>query len=134
MKTPAASAAAAPVHERDYAVAAEVLYLLNLLLLPGLAFALLLLLAYRERASTNPLTRCHIRQALVVSIKGGLLLVLVAATIVFVGGLDDPVTWVLLVLYVLCFHATLVMLGVLGLSRAITSQTYVYPLLGSRAW
>ena len=76
------------------------LYLLNLLLAPGLAFLLLLWLAYRHRASVNPLTRCHLRQTVTASIGAGLLLTVVPAIIVLVGGLDHPMTWVLLVLYV----------------------------------
>ena len=119
---------------RTHAVQAEALYLLNLLIAPGLAFLLLLGLAYRQRASTNPLTRCHVRQAVSVSIQAGLLLTIVPAIIALIGDLDEPTTWTLLVLYVLCCHATLVLLGVLGLSRAIAGQTFVYPLLGSRKW
>jgi heme/copper-type cytochrome/quinol oxidase subunit 2 len=123
-----------PRDPRTHAVQAEVLYLINLLLAPGLAFLLLLWLAYRHRASTNPLTRCHLRQTVTASIGAGLLLTVVPAIIVLAAGLDHPMTWVLLVLYVLCCHATLVLLGVLGLSRAIASKTFVYPLLGRRTW
>ena len=119
---------------RTQAVQAEVLYLLNLLIMPGLAFLVLLWLAYQQRASTNLLTRCHVRQAVTVAIKGGLLLTVVPALIALMGDLDQPATWTVLVLYVLCGHATLVLLGVLGLSRAIAGQTFVYPLLGNRKW
>lgn len=123
-----------PRDPRTHAVQAEVLYLINLLLAPGLAFLLLLGLAYRQRASANPLTRCHLRQTVTASIGAGLLLTVVPAIIVLAGGLDHPTTWVLLVLYVLCCHAMLVLLGVLGLSRAIASKTFIYPLLGRRTW
>ena len=123
-----------PRDPRTHAVQAEMLYLINLLLAPGLAFLLLLGLAYRHRASTNPLTRRHLRQTVTASIGAGLLLTVVPAIIVLAGGLDRPMTWVLLVLYVLCCHATLVLLGVLGLSRAIAGKTFVYPLLGRRSW
>ncbi len=120
--------------QRTHAVQAEALYLLNLLIAPGVAFLALLWLAHRQRASTNPLTRCHIRQAVTAAIKGGLLLTIVPALIALMGDLDQPATWTVLVLYVLCGHATLVLLGVLGLSHAIASQTFVYPLIGSRKW
>ncbi|HUX32091.1 MAG TPA: hypothetical protein VMV78_15915 [Thiobacillus sp.] len=123
-----------PRDPRTHAVQAEVLYLINLLLAPGLAFLLLLGLAYRHRASANPLTRCHLRQTVTASIGAGLLLTMVPAIIVLAAGLDHPATWVLLVLYVLCCHAMLVLLGVLGLSRAIAGKTFVYPLLGRRTW
>lgn len=119
---------------RTHAVQAEALYLLNLLIAPGLAFLLLLWLAYQQRASVNPLTRCHVRQAVAVSIKAGFLLIVVPAIIALVGNLDQPTIWMLLVLYFICCHATLVLLGVFGLSRAIAGQPFVYPLLGSRTW
>ncbi|OJW89193.1 hypothetical protein [Thiobacillus sp. 65-1402] len=124
----------APSDPRLQAVQAEVLYLVNLLLAPGLAFLLLLWLAHRHRASTNPLTRCHLRQAVTASLRAGLLLIAVPALVVLTVDLDQPAAWILLLLYVLCCHATLVLLGVLGLSRAIAGQTFVYPLLGSRTW
>jgi len=124
----------APSDPRLQAVQAEVLYLVNLLLAPGLAFLLLLWLAHRHRASANPLTRCHLRQAVTVSLRAGLLLIAVPALVVLTIDLEQPAAWILLLLYVLCCHATLVLLGVLGLSRAIAGQTFVYPLLGSRTW
>lgn len=123
-----------PRDRRTHAVQAEALYLINLLLAPGLAFLVLLWLARRHRASVNPLTRSHLRQTLTVSIWAGMLLVGVPAFVALVGNLDHPTTWIVLLLYVLCCHATLVLLGVLGLSRAIAGETFVYPLLGSRKW
>lgn len=123
-----------PRDRRTHAVQAEALYLINLLLAPGLAFLVLLWLARRHRASVNPLTRSHLRQTLTVSVWAGMLLVGVPAVIALVGNLDHPTTWIVLLLYVLCCHATLVLLGVLGLSRAIAGETFVYPLLGSRKW
>ncbi|HZW21121.1 hypothetical protein [Noviherbaspirillum sp.] len=116
------------------AVQAEVLYLLNLLLFPGLAFIGLLWLAYRHRTSTNELVRCHLKQTLVASLWAGVLLTAVALGILALGGLFVPATWIVMILYVLCCHATLVLIGVFGLSRAMAGQTYVYPLIGSRKW
>jgi uncharacterized Tic20 family protein len=124
----------APPAPREQAMQAEALYLINLLLAPGLAFLLLLWLAHRHRASANPLTRCHLRQAVTASLWAGLLLIAVPALFVLTVDLDRPAAWILLLLYVLCCHATLVLLGVLGLSRAIAGQTFVYPLPGSRTW
>jgi uncharacterized Tic20 family protein len=75
-----------------------------------------------------------VRQTVWVSLQAGLLLAVVPAIIALVGDLDAPATWTILVLYFVCCHAALVLLGVLGLSRAIAGQTFVYPLLGSRKW
>ena len=58
------------------AVAAEILYLVNLLLLPGLAFIALLVVYFRHIKPAPALARCHLRQTLSASLwAGGLLLV-----------------------------------------------------------
>lgn len=111
-------------------VQAEALYLINLLLAPGLAFVLLLLLYRRHRDSADPLTRCHVRQAFAASLMAGLLLAGVPALIALAGDLDHPATWMALLLYFVCCHAALVLLGVLGLARALAGKPYTYPLLG----
>lgn len=112
------------------AVQAEALYLINLLLVPGLAFVLLLLLFRRHRDSVEPLTRCHVRQAFAASLMAGLLLAGVPALIALTGDLDRPGTWMALLLYFVCCHAALVLFGVLGLARALAGKPYTYPLLG----
>ena len=122
----------APPDPRVVAVQAEALYLLNLLLMPGLAFLLLLRLNRRHAGSDNRLTRCHLKQTITASIWAGLLLVAVPGAVVSFVGLERPATWVVLVLYFVCCHAGMVLLGVLGLSRAIAGQTFVYPLFGER--
>jgi hypothetical protein len=112
------------------AVQAEALYLINLLLLPGLAFLLLLVLFRRHRSSPDPLTRGHVRQAFTASLVAGLLLTVIPALIALAGDLGQPGTWTVLVLYFVCCHGALVLLGVLGLARALGGQPYTYPLLG----
>lgn len=116
------------------AVQAEALYLINLLLVPGLAFLGLLWLARRHSGSVNQLTRCHMKQTIVASLWSGGLLTLVSIAILLLGGLHEPATWVLLILYFTCCHAVLVMFGILGLARALAGQVFVYPLIGSRKW
>lgn len=123
-----------PEEQASVAVQAEALYLINLLLVPGLAFLGLLWLARRERGSANQLTRCHLQQTVRASIWAGVLLVLVTLLIVLLGGFQAPATWVVLILYFTTCHSTLVLFGVLGLARAMAGQTYVYPLVGSRSW
>lgn len=112
------------------AVLAEALYLVNLLLAPGLAFVLLLLLFRRHRDSANALARCHVRQTFAASLVAGVLLVGVPGLIALAGNLSQPETWTVLLLYFVCTHALLVMLGVLGLARALAGKSYTYPLLG----
>lgn len=120
--------------DMSIAVQAESLYLLNLLLTPGLAFVGLLWLVRRHAGSSNALTRCHLKQTLVASLWAGVLLTAVAILIALLGGLHEPATWVVLILYFTCCHAALVLFGILGLARAMAGQVFVYPLIGSRTW
>lgn len=116
------------------AVQAESLYLLNLLLFPGLSFVLLLWLAHSHKNSASELTRCHLRQTIIASIWAGVLLLIVAGLIIALGGFSSPYTWIVLILYFLCCHSVLILFGVFGLARAMAKQTFVYPLIGSKRW
>ena len=120
--------------DRRIAIQAELLYLLNLLLLPGLAFVALLWLAHRHQQHRSALVRCHLRQTIFASLWAGALLLLVTVLIIFLGGFQVVMTWVVLILYVICCHSLLILLGVLGLSRAMAGHPYVYPLPGSQRW
>ena len=117
---------------QSLAVTAEVLYLANLLLLPGLAF-LILLAEWRKHRHTAPaLARCHLRQTLAASLWAGVLLVIANAAIILLGGYRQPSTWVVTILYFTMFHSTFVLLGVLGLAKAMAGKPYIYPLIGRR--
>lgn len=112
------------------AVWAETLYLCNLLLLPGIAFAVLLHLYFRHRASAPALAVCHLRQTVAASLWAG---VFVSAFMVIVIALSDyrsEYTWVAVISYLVCIHSALVMLGVLGLAKAMAGQKFIYPLIG----
>ncbi|HCE10556.1 MAG TPA: hypothetical protein DIT28_00375 [Oxalobacteraceae bacterium] len=116
------------------AVQAEALYLINLLLLPGLGFIGLLWLARRHANDPSALTRCHLRQTVVASLWAGVLLTAVTLLIVLMGGFHNPATWIVLILYFVCCHAVLILFGVLGLSHAMSRQIFVYPLIGPQRW
>lgn len=113
------------------AVAAESLYLVNLLLLPGLAFLALLWLHFRHCDGAPPLARGHLRQTLSASLWAGILLVIANLTIVALGGYDAAWTWVVVILYFTAVHTTLIVLGIVGLARALAGQPYRYPLVGN---
>jgi len=117
---------------RDIAVWAESLYLANLLIAPGLAFLAQLWLA-RRPAAQAPLARQHCRQTIAASLLAGVLLVLANGLILLLGGYDQPTTWVVLILYFTCCHSALILLGVLGLVKALAGQPYRYPLIGALA-
>lgn len=112
------------------AVTAEVLYLSNLLVAPGLAFALLFLLYLHRRSDAPPLARSHLAQTLSASLWAGLLLVLVTLLILVLGGFHGVHTWVILILYFTLCHSTLVMFGAYGLAKALAGQCWRYPLVG----
>ena len=115
---------------QNLAVLAEALYLINLLLLPGLAFAGLLALWLKNKDSAPPLARQHLRQTTFVSLVGGFLIVTLSGLILALGGLDWEWTWVVLVLYFTCIHSTLVLFGMYGLIKAMAGQVWRFPLIG----
>ena len=117
---------------QNLAVLAEALFLTNLLLAPGIAFAVLLWLWLRHKDSAPLLARQHLKQTTFVSLWGGLLLVTLTALLILVGGLAWEYTWVLVILYFTCIHSTLVLFGVFALTKAMAGQPWRYPLIGPR--
>ncbi len=115
---------------QSLAVWAETLYLANLLLAPVLAFLVLLWLHFKHGAELPSLARCHLRQAISASLWAGALLVIANLLIILLGGYAAPNTWVIVIIYFTTCHSTLVLLGVLGLAKAMAGQKYVYPLVG----
>jgi hypothetical protein len=112
------------------AIAAESLYLANLLLLPGISFLILLYLALRAGPDTPPLAKAHLSQTVAASLWAGGLLVVVNALILLLGGYTGAHTWVPVILYFTVCHSTLVLLGVVGLAKAMAGQCWRYPLVG----
>jgi uncharacterized Tic20 family protein len=112
------------------AVAAESLYLANLLLAPGLAFAALLWLYLSRRREATPLAAAHLDQTVSASVWAGILLIGVNGAILLVGGYNGPNVWTVVIVYFTVFHSTLVVLGILGLARAMAGQCWRYPLVG----
>lgn len=123
---------AKPVDEsgKSLAVTAETLYLINLLLAPGLAFAVLLAVFLKKKKQADPLAANHLSQTVGVSVIGGALIVLVIALVIFLGGFDSANTWVVVVLYFTFIHSSLILMGVLGLVKALNAEHYRYPLVG----
>lgn len=127
---PAGPASPAPPPGQGLAVLAESLFLVNLLLAPGLAFAAMVWLWLRHRDNAPPLAVAHLRQVVFVSLWGGLLLAVFCAAFIALGGLTWKWTWVVVILYFTCIHSTLVCLGIFGLARAMAGRPYRYPLIG----
>ena len=117
---------------QNLAVLAEALFLINLLLAPGIAFAILLWLWLKNKDSAPPLARQHLKQATFVSLWGGLLIISLTALFILVGGLYWEYTWVAVILYFTCIHSTLVLCGMFALIKALAGQAWRYPLIGPR--
>ncbi|PKO94591.1 MAG: hypothetical protein CVU16_01815 [Betaproteobacteria bacterium HGW-Betaproteobacteria-10] len=115
---------------RELAVIAEALYLANLLLLPGISFAILFWLWLKNRQNASALARQHLKQTTFVSLYGGLLIVTLSTLFLSLGGLDWEWTWVMVILYFTCIHSTLVMFGMFGLAKAMAGQIWRFPLIG----
>ncbi|CAG4883113.1 conserved membrane protein of unknown function [Georgfuchsia toluolica] len=123
----------APAPGQALAVNAELLYLVNLMLAPGLAFLLLAWLWLKHRRTAPALARQHLDQTFVVSLCGGALLIVACGVILALGGLDWSWTWVIVLLYFLLVHSTLIMFGLIGLSHAMAGKVWPFPLLGRAA-
>jgi uncharacterized Tic20 family protein len=118
--------------ERDnrLAVSAEVLYLLNLLLLPGLAFLVLAGLYLSLRNRVDAFTLNHLQQTLFASIWAALLIILVNGSVLLIGGLQSPWVWVVVILYFTVIHSSFIFMGVFGLIKALAGQCWRYPIIG----
>jgi uncharacterized Tic20 family protein len=112
------------------AVAAESLYLANLLILPGIGFLILLAIWWRAREQSPPLASSHLAQTVSGSIWAGILLVVANGLILLLGGYDGPNVWVVVITYFTLCHSILVMFGAFGLAKAMAGQCWRYPLVG----
>lgn len=117
---------------QSLAVTAEALYLVNLMLAPGLAFLVIAWLWLTRRKDAPALARCHLDQTFFVSLWGGALIVIANAALFLIFGWDWEWTWVIVVIYFTCVHSTLILLGMVGLAKAMAGKPYVYPLIGPR--
>ena len=127
---PSAAGAEQPPPGQTLAVIAQSLYLANLLLLPGVAFLLLALLYWRRSGEAPALARCHLRQAWYGSLWAGALIIGVNLLILLLGGYHAAGTWAILITYFTVIHSSLVVLGILGLARALAGQCWRFPLIG----
>ncbi len=119
-----------PAAVPSLAVVAASLYLLNLLLLPGLAFGVLVWLWAVRRRNASPVDRAHLDNAVRGSLLAGVMLAGVSLLILALGGFRQAATWVALILYAVTVHAALVLVGVLMLVKALAAQPFRFPLVG----
>ena len=126
---------APPVRDREgkrLAVLAEALFVLDLLLFPVLAFIILLILYLRHRAASSSLARNHLEQAVGASLWLGAFFFVLAVLVIVLDmqGVEEVSLWMLVVIVFTIVHATTVLLGVVGLSRAMAGKCYRFPVIG----
>lgn len=102
------------------AIIYQSLYLMNLLLIPGIAFVILLWLFAKENA-TPGWQRIHLFRSLQLSILAGLFIVIVPLTVVFTTNQLEASIMVMVV-YLVTIHAAFVMLGMLNVARAMARK------------
>jgi len=119
-----------PAAGQNLAVAAEALYLTNLLLAPGIAFVVLLVVYMRHIHKAPSLAVCHLRQTLSASVWAGVVLVVINLLIIAMGGYDSSWTWMIVILYFTLCHSALVLLGTVGLARAMAGKHFHFPIVG----
>jgi uncharacterized Tic20 family protein len=115
---------------KSLAIQAETLYLVNLMLAPGLAFVLLLALYWFNRNTTDELAMNHLSQTVGVSVTGGALIIIAIGIFLYTGGMESGYTLMTLVFYFTFIHSSLIFMGVFGLVKAMAGEHYVYPLIG----
>lgn len=108
------------------------LYLINLLLLPGIGYLLLGRLYWKTRTREDrPLARIHLREAFTASTWGGAL-IFSTLLIFWIGGVEESGSWVYAIIYFTIIHSTFILLGVLGLASAFAAEPFYYPLIGKK--
>lgn len=114
------------------AVKIESLYLANLLLAPVFAYAIILWLQFSRRTANKPLAYCHLAQALRGGLLGTLLPLATTAYIVTSGGFTSLGAWVAAEVYIIFIHTPLILLGLVGLLKAMAGKPYVFLLIGRK--
>ena len=130
------SAAEPPGHPDDpppgqvLAQVAECVYLGSLLLLPGIGFLVLAWLRFARHSDVPPLARCHIRQTYRASLVATVLMTATVGFILAEGGFITLAAWAAAEVYIIFIHTPLILLGLLGLIRAMAGKPYVFPVVG----
>ena len=122
------SKAEIPVPGITLAITAQGLYLLNLLILPGIPFLILCWLYWRQRTLAPALAVSHMKETIRASLWALSILLGINLIIISLGGYDSPYTWMVVGLYFICCHSLFVLFGMFGLSKAMAGKSFHFPL------
>lgn len=120
------------VDGQDFAVMVESLYVANLLILPVLSFVVLVYLFLKRHGSLAPLANSHLEQAVSAGLMTAVMFFTAALTIMIMrlSGVEDVTLWMVAIILFTILHATMVLLGVLGLAKALSGKCWRYPVVG----
>ncbi|MCK5697403.1 MAG: hypothetical protein KAI02_04520 [Gammaproteobacteria bacterium] len=111
------------------AIFAETLFLANLLLIPIIPFLILLYLFKQYFHKKDSIAYNHIRQTLIASVFAGIFIIIIAVVFYFFSATSAGITWTIIITYITCVHSVFVMLGIYGLSKAMSGQLVKFPLI-----
>jgi len=120
------------IEGQSLAVLAESLYVANLLILPFLAFIVLAVMFLKKHRKAPALARSHLEQTMSASISIAVMFFAAAVIVMLLKmwGLEDVTVWMIVVIVFTIIHATMVLLGVLGLAKAMAGKCWRYPVFG----
>ncbi len=126
------SASNNPDNGQNLAILVELLYVINLLILPLVAFILLAIIFLRKHGSVPALAQSHLEQTIAASIWFGVLFFTAALTFMMLNlvGVTDIIIWTMVIILFTIIHASMVLLGVVGLSKALSGKCWSFPLVG----
>lgn len=121
-----------PIEGQDLAVIIESLYVANLLILPILAFIALALIFIKKHGSVPALADSHLEQTMSASVWTGIIFFIAALTVMMMNlvGIEDMTLWIIVIISFTVIHASLVLLGIIGLAKALSGKCWRYPVVG----
>ena len=122
------------VDGQDFAVLFESLYVANLLFLPVLAFIILVFLFLKKHGSLPPLANSHLEQTISAGFLTDIMFFVAALTIMMMRlvGVEDITLWLIAIILYTIVYATMLLLGILGLAKALSGKCWSYPVVGRK--
>lgn len=113
---------------RENVILPSGLYLANLLVAPGIAYVLLIVLLFRFRESENKLFLYHLKASLILATIVGMILIGIPIGILLIGYFSD-LAWMLALTFLVTFHGFSVIFGVYILAKAMANQPFWFPFI-----
>lgn len=110
------------------------LYLANLLILPVIAFIVLLVLFAKKHNHLPVLAEAHLEQTVSAGMWIMVVFVLALTSVLMMThlGIEDAAIWVTAGLVFSIIHASMVIIGMVGLAKALSGKCWRFPLVGQK--